>query len=196
MSKKQPEAAPEGQSALNRRPGWLRRLRAQPGFRTAVIVFFLTVAVGAGGPAAYAYWSQSTQGEITGTAAVPVTPIPDARCLNYPVRIGLSATGADRDARYIVTFTANNWGQRSTTYALPVGTQSVDPSDLELGFGYTVSVSIPATATVRTAVVRPNVSSGTVRVTDADLLWPSKESATVNLWYSSSFFEGIRVSCR
>lgn len=44
--------------------GWLR---AQSGFRTAVIAFALTVVLGIGGTAAYAYWSQSATVVFTAT---------------------------------------------------------------------------------------------------------------------------------
>ena len=67
MSRKQLGAAPDAESAPGEHVGWFARLRAQPGFRTAAVAFVLTVALGVGGPAAYAVWSQSTSGKITGT---------------------------------------------------------------------------------------------------------------------------------
>lgn len=68
MSKDQTEAEFERENDLEqpRRSG-LAGLRAQPGFRTAVIAFVLTVVLGVGGTAAYAYWSKSVPVSITGS---------------------------------------------------------------------------------------------------------------------------------
>ncbi|MBP3037140.1 hypothetical protein J2M53_12890 [Arthrobacter sp. zg-ZUI100] len=62
MSEKQLGAAPGEESdpaVAGKSGGWFGRLRAQPGFRTASIAFVLTVVLGIGSTAAYAYWSQS-----------------------------------------------------------------------------------------------------------------------------------------
>lgn len=69
MSKKQLGADRSGQAdpSGSERLGWFRRLRTQPGFRSATIAFVLTVVLGVGGTAAYAYWSQSASVAITGT---------------------------------------------------------------------------------------------------------------------------------
>lgn len=70
MSEKQLEAAaPGGENnpESGKKPGWFGRLRTQPGFRTASIAFVLTVVLGIGGTAAYAYWSQSATVNITAT---------------------------------------------------------------------------------------------------------------------------------
>lgn len=43
------------------------RLRAQPGYRTAILAFVLTVILGVGSTVAYAYWNQSTTITVTGS---------------------------------------------------------------------------------------------------------------------------------
>jgi hypothetical protein len=57
----------ESRAKPGQRLGALGWVRAQPGFRTAVIAFVLTVVLGIGGTAAYAYWSQSAAIAITAT---------------------------------------------------------------------------------------------------------------------------------
>lgn len=78
MRKKQLGAAPGDDSGSQGRPklGAYERLRAQPGFRTAVVAFVLTVVLGIGSTAAYAYWSQSTSTAITGTTRPEQPPVP------------------------------------------------------------------------------------------------------------------------
>ncbi|KPN17836.1 hypothetical protein [Arthrobacter sp. Edens01] len=60
------------------RRGGMKRLAGLPGSRTAAAAFVLTVALGAGGPAAYAWWNQQGTAAITVTAGKPtasaVTP--------------------------------------------------------------------------------------------------------------------------
>lgn len=76
MSKKQLGAPDEDRASSDQRSGWIGRLRAQPGFRTATIVYILVVALGLGGTVAYASWSRSAPGTISGQAgtAGPVLP--------------------------------------------------------------------------------------------------------------------------
>ena len=69
MSKKQLGAVSDGEPAARGPRTWFSRLRAQPGFRTAAVAFVLTVVLGVGGPAAYAWWSQSSQVQISGATA-------------------------------------------------------------------------------------------------------------------------------
>ncbi|GAA3289555.1 hypothetical protein ACFFON_16050 [Arthrobacter citreus] len=78
MTEKQLGAAPgeQGSPEAGTKPGWYGRLRTQPGFRTAVVAFVLTVVLGIGGTAAYAYWSQSTSTAITGTTRPEQPPVP------------------------------------------------------------------------------------------------------------------------
>ena len=200
MSKKQLGAAPGATADSGRAGSRFAHLSAQPGFRTASVAFFLTVILGIGGPAAYAYWSQSTAVTVSGTTAQPVTPIPTVKCLSTPVRVEWpAAVGADPEVRYVVTFTASYAGQvRSVSYALAAGALKAKLSDFDLGsaLGYTFSVTVPAAATVRSAIVRPGLPTATVKVTDADLIRDSEESTPANLWYSSSVREGVRFSCR
>ena len=54
--------------------GFLGRFRALPGSRAAVVAFVLTIALGAGGTAAYAWWSQTGSANITATAGAPTAP--------------------------------------------------------------------------------------------------------------------------
>lgn len=54
--------------------GMIRWLLALPGYRTAVVAFALTLVLGIGGTAAYAYWSKSTQVAIAGTTRSEVPP--------------------------------------------------------------------------------------------------------------------------
>lgn len=77
MSKKQLGAAPEEENgvAAAKGPGWFGKLRAQPGFRTAAVAFVLTVVLGIGSTAAFAYWSQQntvTQSVTTVRDELPV----------------------------------------------------------------------------------------------------------------------------
>lgn len=58
------------------KPGVLQRFRRLPGSRTAAAAFVLTVALGIGGPAAYAWWSQQGSAAITVTAGAPTPPAP------------------------------------------------------------------------------------------------------------------------
>lgn len=67
----------------DRRPGKtsgpFNRLRALPGSRTAAVAFFLTIALAAGGSAAYALWSQRGDVKVTVVAGAPKpspTPAP------------------------------------------------------------------------------------------------------------------------
>lgn len=60
--------------AQQHRRGTLKRLAGLPGSRTAAAAFVLTVALGLGGPAAYAWWSQQGTATITVTAGKPTAP--------------------------------------------------------------------------------------------------------------------------
>ena len=68
--------------AARNRPAWLARLRRQPGFRTAAIAFVLTVVLGVGGTAAYAFWGARSTASFTVTADVPApAPTPEEPAL-------------------------------------------------------------------------------------------------------------------
>lgn len=176
--------------------GRFAALRAQPGFRTALVAFILTVVLGAGAPAAYAYWSVSSSVGISGTTAVPSTPVPaGTRCLSSPTRIQWSSVaGADSEFRYIVTF-RSDLQDRSVSFALPADAQTIRPADWNLSsvFGWTAGYPLRLTATVRTAVLKVGVPNG--KVTEANLAYASAPSAAATLWYSGSFYDGVRLSC-
>ena len=59
---------------INQKSGWFARFRAQPGFKTAVVAFFLAVALGIGAPAAYALWSSSASLNLQVRTAAPPGP--------------------------------------------------------------------------------------------------------------------------
>lgn len=92
MSKKRLGAAEigDGERDSGRRPGRIERFRALPGFRTAAVAFVLTVVLGVGSTLAYAYWSQSSPVQITGSTARPPLPVVagDLQC-NQPYGVGV-----------------------------------------------------------------------------------------------------------
>lgn len=130
MSKKQLGAAPGGDFTDREGRSWLHRLRAQPGFRTALIAFCLTVVLGIGGSAAYAYWSLRADANLTVATVPPELPSPaDAKC-----EVGRGAEpnrvewphvkGADPDARYIVSFEAVDL-KKIVYFSVPMNYSSV-----------------------------------------------------------------------
>ena len=130
MSKKQLGAA-SGGGAINRdSQSWLRRLRAQPGFRTALIAFCLTVVLGIGGSAAYAYWSLRADANLTMATAPPELPIPaDAKCElgrgSEPNRVEWPhVKGAHPEARYIVSFEAVDL-KKTVYFSVPMNYSSL-----------------------------------------------------------------------
>ena len=146
--------------------------RKIPGLRAAVVVFALTVVLGLGGTAAYAYWSQQTSVTITGQSVRPNTPVPsDVRCqssfinrIEWP-----NAAGIDPEARYIVTFNSRLL-DNPISYALPRGALRVEPYNLDLKdeLGYSFR-EYPLTVTVQTAILKYQ-STATVRINTDDLL--------------------------
>ncbi|MGW9402448.1 hypothetical protein ACWGQ2_00595 [Arthrobacter sp. NPDC055585] len=67
----------ERDRSSGRNGGPLARLRALPGSRTATVAFVLTIALAAGGSAAYAFWSQRGDAKVTVVAGAPQsTPTP------------------------------------------------------------------------------------------------------------------------
>ena len=62
---------PERDIRNGKNPGLLRRFRAVPGSRIAMVAFFLTIALAAGGSAAYALWSQRGDAAVTAVAGAP-----------------------------------------------------------------------------------------------------------------------------
>ena len=200
MSRKTQQGAAVGADAgTDTRPGPFSRLRAQPGFRTAAVVFVLTVVLGLGGPAAYAYWSQSTAVTISGKTAPPVTPVPTgASCMNgfLTGRIVLPAmTTADPEARYIVTFTSKQLNA-PVSYALPQSVvsggsiQPIELGSLVLALGLTEGQTVAVNATVKTAILKSPRDTVTW-VTAQDLLFPSSEAGPLAMNYSTTKRYGV-----
>lgn len=199
MRKKQLGAAPEDRpTAVERRAG---RLRAQPGFRTAAIAFVLTVLLGIGGSAAYAYWSQSRSGTITGTTVPPVLPAPGVLACETgsPNRVEWApVAAADPEAVYILTFELPS-RTRKVSYAVkldaPLNSRkrhSVEPtklSELFEAFGDAGSIYKPVDliVSVRTGIVRvPPVTKAAVAIAEADILVEPEGSATLHMKYYSA----------
>lgn len=167
--------------------------RKLPGLRAAAMAFVLTVVLGIGGTAAYAYWNQQTLLSITGQSLRPSTPVPaDVRCQSSFVnRIEWSnAAGIDPEARYIVTFDSKLL-DRPISYALPRGTLRVEPYYLDLKdeLGYSFR-EYPLTVTVQTAILR-SPSTATVRIAPADLLFSSEPSTPVMMGYQNLGIAGF-----
>ncbi|MCC9205452.1 hypothetical protein [Arthrobacter sp. zg-Y769] len=195
MSRKTQQGAAERSDAVpGTRPGPVTRLRAQPGFRAAAVVFVLTVVLGAGGPAAYAFWSQSTAVTITGSTVPPLTPVPTgASCVNgwLTGRIVLPAMRtADPEARYILTFTSKRLNA-PMSYALPqsIGSdgsvQPIEIGGLVAALGSTEGQKVAVNVTVKTAILKSPRDTVT-RVTAGDLLFPSSEAAPLAMNYSTT----------
>lgn len=167
--------------------------RRLPGLRAAAVAFVLTVAVGFGGTAAYAYWSQQAGVKISGQAARPQTPVPvDVRCQSgFVNRIEWSSiAGIDPEARYIVTFDSKLL-DGPVSYALARGAVRVEPYYLDLKdeLGYSFR-EYPLTVTVQTAVVR-SPSTATVRIAPADLLFSSEPGTPVMMGYQNLGIAGF-----
>lgn len=110
MSKKQLGAAfGQEKACAGERLGWFGRLRAQPGFRTAAVAFFVTIALALGGPAAYALWSQSVASSLSGTVA-KLPPVVQPVCSEHWTTkvIWSRPAGMPTDAVYIVEATKTN----------------------------------------------------------------------------------------
>ncbi|MET4059059.1 hypothetical protein ABIB35_000588 [Arthrobacter sp. UYP6] len=175
------------------RLGWVDRFRKLPGFRTAAVAFALTIGLGIGGTAAYAYWNQLTPVSITGQAMQPSIPIPaDVRCqsafinrIEWP-----NAAGIDPEARYIVTFDSKLL-DNPVTYALPRGALRIEPYYLDLKdeLGYSFR-EYPVTVTVQTAILK-NPSTATVRIAPSDLLFSSERSTPVMMGYQNLGIAGF-----
>ncbi|MCQ1987806.1 hypothetical protein [Arthrobacter sp. zg-Y844] len=187
MSRKTQQGAAAGTDAVTEtRPGPLRRLRAQPGFRTAAVVFVLTVVLGLGGPAAYAYWSQSTAVTISGlpTAKVqtPAAPVCTTRVLANEIN-WTAVTDVDSDVVYVLSFAVNG---RTKTYAVPRSTTMVKPvylSGLSDALGRTPYDKVSLTVTLRTATVKKDVPSVTP-ISEGDVLSASQASTLPMFYYS------------
>ena len=173
MSRKAQQGTAEHPADLSGAPsGRFGRLRALPGFRTATVAFILTVVLGIGGTAAYAYWQVSTTATIsvTPTVNLPVPAAPVCESLPNEVRIQWQpVAGADVNAAYILTFTV---GTASKSYAFPGTPQSVDPNELaglNAALGGTTGKPLPLTVSLRAAILQTNVQSPTP-VAESDIL--------------------------
>lgn len=158
--------------------GRFGRVRALPGFRTATVAFILTVVLGFGGTAAYAYWSVSTTTTIsvTPTAAVPKPPPPV--CDYFDNIWWPKVQGADKSAVHVITFTV---GAVTKSYAVPLYFAGVDLSalpGLDTALGSTGGKAVEMTVSRRTAVLMENISWITP-VLESDLA-VSSESAVMS----------------
>ncbi|MBP3043978.1 hypothetical protein KKR91_05070 [Arthrobacter jiangjiafuii] len=191
MSKKQLGAAPmaESKPAAGKPNGWFGRLRAQPGFRTASVAFVLTVVLGIGSTAAYAYWSQSQTVNIVGTTGyklpVPTAPVCVTAWGAEPNRVEWSpAAGADPEARHILTFQAQ---KKSVSYAVPPGIYSVEPfkmDELYDAFGGTGGDIVPLKVTLETGIVSVPVSGKRpIKLEANQILFRSAQGASKDMFY-------------
>lgn len=198
MSRKtQQGAAEHPETGDGRRPGVFGRLRRQPGFRTAVIAFIVTVVLGLGGTAAYAYWSASTAATIMVTPKANLgTPPAKPVCHDGPLPNEIrwpAVTGADKDVVYLVSFTVEG---TTKLYALPTngkyvvqGNVVIQPAtirSLQHAFGQTTAQKLPLTVTLRTATVKPAVGS-LVPITEADVIEQSAPQV-LQMFYSTTFW--------
>ncbi|MCC3272983.1 hypothetical protein MUK71_05250 [Arthrobacter zhangbolii] len=191
MSRKtQQGAAEHSKTGDGTRPGVFGRLRRQPGFRTAVIAFIVTVVLGLGGTAAYAYWSASTAATITVTPKaklpVPAKPV----CIDHlPNRIEWQPVpDAEPDARYIVTFhTPTTKPARSVSYAVPVSSQRLflvpyTLPGLDEALGWVGGHQTPLHVTVRTALVT-TPRNEIVQIPETQILHQSEPSSVLEMGY-------------
>ncbi|MCC9198033.1 hypothetical protein QNO08_04810 [Arthrobacter sp. zg-Y820] len=197
MNKKQVGAAPAEENLPEAGLGWFARLRVQPGFRTAAIAFILTVVLGLGGTAAYAWWSQSRAVSIVGTTGYAL-PVPSAaRCVTAsPNRVEWSpAAGVDPEAKYILTFQSRG---QSVSYAVPLASSSVEPSNLPAlreEFGATFTARFPLTVTMRTAIVVTE-GRGITRIGDDVVArsLKSEVSTPLQMFYSTTLWTNYPCS--
>lgn len=134
MSKKQLGAASEHDPTSAGGSGWFARLRRQPGFRTATIAFVLTVTLGIGGTAAYAYWSQSVQATISATTVnLPmVAERPTCNRWSVPTKLEWKRpVDMPPDAYFIVEFIQTNKNKAPLTLAMVENV--IEPYNLRAG---------------------------------------------------------------
>ena len=164
MSRKAQQGTAEHPADPSEAPsGRFSRLRALPGFRTATVAFILTVVLGLGGTAAYAYWQVSTTATITVTPTIRVGQPSGLACEWYadPNRIFWNAVPEaqiDRDVVYFLTFTRDG---RSKSYAVPRTQTSVRPAkldNLQAALGQSPLDLRPLTVTLQTAVLRTPIA--------------------------------------
>ncbi|MCC9179002.1 hypothetical protein [Arthrobacter sp. zg-Y750] len=158
--------------------GRFGRLRRLPGFRTAAVAFLLTVVLGLGGTAAYAYWSASTAATITVTPMPNIVKPPAPWCTESGKISWSPAAGLETDAAYVLTFTV---GAASKSYAVPRQQLTVNPSELQglrSALGTTNGRTQPMAVSLRTALPKSPVS-GVIQVQEPDISFPSER---VQMW--------------
>ncbi|MCQ2001789.1 hypothetical protein [Arthrobacter zhaoxinii] len=191
MCDKQLGAAPEAETEPVKGPGWFARLRAQPGFKTAAVAFVLTVILGVGGPAAYAYWSDSTSVSISGKTVRP--PLPtlqgDVRCgwngsrvvISQPTPVSALPGGAS-----VVMRISDPKGTTYYTVSPREYVRLIDVPGLEDRLRWGNSLSISYATAYLNGNAAPNI--GLVQETDLldfkSLAWTKEASA----YYRASFF--------
>lgn len=180
MSEKQLGAAPGEENArdVGRRVGWFGRLRAQPGFRTASIAFVLTVVLGIGSTAAYAYWSQrNTVTQSVNIVRQPLPAVAKPQCNDRYLftTVGWSPpAGMPSDAVYIVQISTS---RGTVDYAFPRNTTEFRPADLRIDGQPLFYWMGPrtGTVTVSTAFLAPGVAVPGVVNPDTQVLNPPSE---------------------
>ncbi|MCC9146152.1 MULTISPECIES: hypothetical protein [unclassified Arthrobacter] len=184
MSRKSQQGAAESAEAgQDTRSGPAARLRPQPGLRTAAAAFIVTVLLGLGGTAAYAYWSQSTTATITVLPTAKVRTPGPLHCNPWGTNelSWKTVADVDSDVVYVLTFAM---GSTSKTYALPLTTTEVKPVYLSgLASALGTSKMVPLTVTLRTATVNKAVPAATA-IAASDILAAS-EASTLQMSYWS-----------
>lgn len=165
---------------------WLTRLRAQPGFKAAAVAFCLTLVLGLGGGAAYAYWQASARADITASTQPVLVPVQQPLQCSSPwhKRTELSwpaAAGNPQGTNYLLTFSAGN---RSVSYILPQETLRIELSDYRHGLrdvfgeGWWRQLNV----TVSTAVF-PTYVAAPERAGRQTALLTSQTNASRTFWY-------------
>lgn len=189
MSKKQSGAASGDDSVSAEGRGWFARLRAQPGFRTAAVAFVLTVVLGIGGSAAYAYWSLKTDAILVVATARPDLPVvatPTCNDRSLYTRFSWTApAGMPNYAVYIVRISTS---KETIDYAFPSQTTGFEPANLRVNgealhswMGIRTGAVTVSTGYLAPGAVAPGVVDLATQVLD-----PSKPSPTINLRSNSS----------
>ncbi|KAD3515275.1 hypothetical protein GD627_13435 [Arthrobacter yangruifuii] len=195
MCDKQLGAAPEAETEPVKGSGWFARLRAQPGFKTAAVAFVLTVILGVGGPAAYAYWSASTNVVVSGSTARPVLPAVagDASC-NQPFGVGVVRIFYPRVAALppdasVVASVVINGSSKPRLYAVPndgvIVLRDLPGLPGALSWGDKMSISV-TTAYLDGAPAPGNLPAA---VDETKILAPvTPASKATSAYYLASFF--------
>lgn len=190
MSKKQLGAAQGGEKdSQSARPGWVSRLRAQPGFRTAVIAFILTVVLGVGGTAAYAWWSVTQPIPISGSTGYSLPKVAGkATCVSITLDANrvewAPVSGAEADAVYVVRFVRENGNQAVIAVPLKSWMYPYDESVVHAALGSTGGGRVNVKVTVQTALLKTK-PSGVVRIQETDIIKESDDNEELTIRYSA-----------